>query len=108
MGSLLTLRVSSQGVLGEADLPDNVVPAGGWRGSQSWAVLCGSPGPPPTQLRAPVRSREVGTSHFRGLLGSMTFLHMDQPVCPQIRHFLPHIPTRTQHTSACDTTRAHI
>lgn len=42
----LTLRVSSQGVPGKADLPDNVVPAGGWRGSQRWAGLRREPRTP--------------------------------------------------------------
>ena len=35
----LTLRVSGQRVPGKADLPDDIIPAGGWRGSPSWAGL---------------------------------------------------------------------
>lgn len=42
----LTLRVSGQGVPGKTDLPDNVIPAGGWRGSQSWAGLSREPRKP--------------------------------------------------------------
>lgn len=56
----LTLRMSGQGVPGQADLPDNVVPAGGGTGSQSCAGLCGElRTPPPAQFGGPVGSREA-------------------------------------------------
>ena len=50
----LTLRVSSQRIPGKADLPDDIVPAGGWRRSRSWAGLAQSPGPPTSPPSGPL------------------------------------------------------
>ena len=69
----LTLRVSGQRVPGKADLPDDIIPAGGWRGSPSWAGLVQNWRPPthPIPFSAPLGSREADSAvTYRSLHGA--------------------------------------